>query len=228
MPCRPLSTVSGASASRNWRTLLCATGLGIATVAALSQTVHLDAGVEDSVVDPATSISFPKTLTVPAKTKLPPVSLVGLGVRTVSFLGIKVYTVAFYADLGNPNLKIAKDLNPEDKIQYIVQNTACVVRIVPTRSTGFTHLRDAFMRALQGRLAIAKKAGTITEAEEHAVASPMHKLKSIFPNSPLAKHTPLDIYLAAPVPGQPRALVFRDMGFNRKRLGRDGVCSALL
>lgn len=83
---------------------------------------------------------------------------------------------------------------------------------VPTRSTSYTHLRDAFMRALQGRLVIAKKEGSFSEEDQQEVASPMRKLKSIFPNSPLAKHTPLDMYLAAPLPGQPRSLVFRDMG----------------
>lgn len=65
-----------------------------------------NADIWASLVDPATSIEFPKTLTVPAKTKLPPVTLVGLGVRTVSFLGLKVYSVAFYADLSNPKLKV--------------------------------------------------------------------------------------------------------------------------
>jgi hypothetical protein len=34
-----------------------------------------------------------------------PLTLVGVGVRTVSFLGIRVYSVGFYADLDNPNLK---------------------------------------------------------------------------------------------------------------------------
>jgi len=57
-------------------------------------------------VDTATSIAFPKTLDVPAKVKIPTLSLVGLGVRTVSFLGIKVYSVGFYADLNDPNLKV--------------------------------------------------------------------------------------------------------------------------
>lgn len=57
-------------------------------------------------VDPATSIEFPKTLRIPSKTILPPFSLIGVGVRTVSFLKIKVYSVAFYADLTNPNLKV--------------------------------------------------------------------------------------------------------------------------
>jgi len=96
-------------------------------------------------VDPDTSISFPKVLTIPSKLKLEPVSFVGVGVRTVSFLGIKVYSVAFYADLNNPNLKvwscstrflhhltyqkIPLHMAPEDKIRHIVQNTSCVIRI---------------------------------------------------------------------------------------------------
>ena len=68
------------------------------------------------------------------------------------------------------------------------------------------------MRALQARMASAKKNGTLSEEDAQAVGSPMRKLKSLFPNSPLAKHTPLDIFLAAPVPGRPRSLVFRDLG----------------
>jgi hypothetical protein len=56
--------------------------------------------------DPATSIEFPTVLRIPSKGALPPFTLIGLGVRVVSFLKIKVYSVAFYADLSNPNLKV--------------------------------------------------------------------------------------------------------------------------
>lgn len=62
------------------------------------------------VVDPATSIAFPKVMRIPSSIEIPPLILVGLGVRTVSFLGIKVYSVAFYADLSNPNLKVGDPL----------------------------------------------------------------------------------------------------------------------
>jgi hypothetical protein len=68
------------------------------------------------------------------------------------------------------------------------------------------------MRALQARIASAKQNATLSEEEAEVVLSPMRKLKSLFPNSPLAKHTPLDIFLSAPAPGRPRALVFRDLG----------------
>ncbi|EIN13636.1 hypothetical protein PUNSTDRAFT_129311 [Punctularia strigosozonata HHB-11173 SS5] len=148
--------------------------------------------------DPATSIEFPRTIVVQSKTPLPPFQLVGLGVRTVSFLGIKVYSVAFYADLANPRLNIPIDAPPEEKINHLVRNTACMLRIVPTRNTSFTHLRDGFIRALQGRIASLKQRNQITLEEELNAGSPIRKLKSLFPNSPLKKGEPLDIILTAP------------------------------
>lgn len=57
-------------------------------------------------VDPATSVEFPKSLRVPSRLPLPPHSLLGVGVRTVSFLGINVYSVGFYADLTSQKLKV--------------------------------------------------------------------------------------------------------------------------
>lgn len=49
-------------------------------------------------VDPETSIEFPATL--PLATPSPPLTLVGLGVRKVSFLKIKVYSAGFYLQEG--------------------------------------------------------------------------------------------------------------------------------
>ncbi|CAA7258769.1 unnamed protein product [Cyclocybe aegerita] len=207
----------------SYRALALGTTVGVATWLALTpHKIHLDsqvpesnvkqASAEDTTVDPATSIAFPNVMQIQSKTPIPPMSLVGVGVRTVSFIGLKVYSVGFYADLNNPAIKVPLDMSPENKVKYIVRNTSCVVRIIPTRSTNFTHLRDAFMRSLQARLGAGIKDGSITEAIAQSVSGPMRKLKSLFPNSPFAKHTPLDIYLAAPVPGKPRALVFRDLG----------------
>lgn len=68
------------------------------------------------------------------------------------------------------------------------------------------------MRALQTRLASGIRDGTLTEEVAQEAASPMRKLKSIFPNAPLPKHAPLDVFLSAPSPNKPRALVFRDLG----------------
>ena len=58
------------------------------------------------LVDPSTSITFPKTLRISSKVPIPDLSLIGVGVRTVSFLRVRVYSVAFYADLDNPALQV--------------------------------------------------------------------------------------------------------------------------
>lgn len=68
------------------------------------------------------------------------------------------------------------------------------------------------MRALQLRMALGRKNGTLSEEVAQAAGSPMRTLKTLFPNTTLPKHTPLDIYLSAPKQGEPRALVFRDLG----------------
>lgn len=57
-------------------------------------------------VDSSTSITFPKTMHIPSRVPIPDLSLIGVGVRTVSFLGLKVYSVAFYADLDNSALQV--------------------------------------------------------------------------------------------------------------------------
>ncbi|KAI0724278.1 chalcone-flavanone isomerase-domain-containing protein [Cerioporus squamosus] len=203
---------SFASSAAFWGTAFAlATGFTISTI-------HLDAEApplpaeEETRVDPATSIAFPTTLKIQSKTPLPTFTLMGVGVRTVSFLGIKVYSVGFYADLSNPDLAIPKGASPEEKIEYIVKNSACVLRIVPTRNTSYGHLRDGFMRALQARQVLSKQRGELTPEDELAIQSPLRKLKSMFPNTPLTKHSPLDILATAPSPKQPRTLIVRDLG----------------
>ncbi|KAI1797618.1 chalcone-flavanone isomerase-domain-containing protein [Ganoderma leucocontextum] len=191
--------------------------LALAAGMTLSSTVHLDAAApgplaeEETCVDPATSIAFPTTLKIQSKTPLPTFALMGVGVRTVSFLGIKVYSVGFYADLSSSSLAIPKNATPEEKIDYIVKNAACVLRIVPTRSTSYSHLRDGFMRAMQARQILCRQRGELSPDEELAIQSPLRQLKSMFPNTPLAKHSPLDILATAPS-NTSRTLIVRDLG----------------
>jgi len=68
------------------------------------------------------------------------------------------------------------------------------------------------MRMLNARLVEQAKAGIISEEIATNAASPLRKLKSVFPNSTLSKHTPMDVYLTPPSPNRPRALVIRDLG----------------
>lgn len=121
--------------------------------------------------------------------------------------------------------------SPEEKLEYIIRNTACVLRIsesfdradlwvypmapalvVPTRNTNYTHLRDAFVQTLQKRHWADHQAGKLSSDEQLKLQAPIAQLKSTFPNSPLAKGTPLDIVLTPPVSKQPRALIIRDLG----------------
>ncbi|KAI0702439.1 chalcone-flavanone isomerase-domain-containing protein [Cytidiella melzeri] len=192
--------------------------LAISAVLMGQSTIKLDSDLPyeslppEETVDPASSISFPNTLQISSKTPFPEMTLVGVGVRTVSFLGIQVYSVGFYANLQNPNLNIPGSASPQEKVEYLVQNSACVLRIVPTRSTSFSHLRDGFMRALQARMVLLRQRGALSKDEELTLQSPLHKFKTMFPNTPLAKHTPLDILLAPPKPRLPRSLIIRDLG----------------
>lgn len=59
---------------------------------------------------------------------------------------------------------------------------------------------------------LSKKRNQLTAGDELAVQSPLRKFKSMFPNTPLAKHQALDIILAPPEPNQPRNLIVRDLG----------------
>lgn len=68
------------------------------------------------------------------------------------------------------------------------------------------------MRALQSRLSTAIREELITDEVAAATSSPLRKLKGLFPNSTLAKHTPLDVFLSAPLTNRQRVLVFRDLG----------------
>ena len=69
------------------------------------------------------------------------------------------------------------------------------------------------MRALQARLVLAKKSEILTPQDEHEIQSPLRGFKSMFPNSkPLEKRQPLDLLFLAPVAGEPRNVIVRDLG----------------
>lgn len=58
---------------------------------------HVLRNISGPSVDSATSINFPQTLR-PLALSSSSLSLVGLGVRTVSFLRVKVYSAGFYLE----------------------------------------------------------------------------------------------------------------------------------
>jgi len=105
--------------------------------------------------------------------------LVGVGVRTVSFLGIEVYVVGMYVatdDIAKVQQALIKQIaegasslvkGEKEELRrrlydekegvriwsQLLRDTECrtLVRIVPTKNTDFGHLRDAFVRILQAK-----------------------------------------------------------------------------
>lgn len=105
--------------------------------------------------------------------------LVGLGVRTVSFLGIEVYVVGMYIatdDIAALQQNLIKKIAPgastlvagekddlrkklfdaeqsEEIWSDVLKNSSArtLIRIVPTKNTDFHHLRDAWVRHLTAR-----------------------------------------------------------------------------
>lgn len=106
-------------------------------------------------------------------------TLVGLGMRSVTFIGIQVYLVGFYVatqDVEKLQHYLVKKVNPlattlipsekdtlrkslkdategEETWNAILKDSGCrsIFRISPVRDTDFHHLRDGFIRAIQDR-----------------------------------------------------------------------------
>ncbi|KAG8829452.1 hypothetical protein FRC17_006546 [Serendipita sp. 399] len=174
-----------------------------------------DTIIQKFMKDPATDVEFPTTLELPGT---PPLKLLGLGVRTVSFLGLKVYSVGFYADLNQPGylfISVAKNIVHPPHAGYDVAtfiDRYCFL-LVPVRSTSHTHLRDGFIRAIQGRISLAQKNGLLTPEEEDSLIQPIQTLKGLFPNVSLPKHKPLHVVLTAPAKAtHSRTLYFPELG----------------
>ncbi|KAB5550829.1 chalcone-flavanone isomerase-domain-containing protein [Coniochaeta sp. 2T2.1] len=158
--------------------------------------VHDDQGHEIVATGNSTVPHFPRTIEVPSSspdlaaatatttptTPTTEYTLVGLGLRSVSFLGIQVYVVGYYvatsdiAALQSTLIKrvnrIATTLVPgeRDELRTSLLDPAqgeeiwnellekriparSVFRVVPVRDTDFHHLRDGFVRAIQARSA---------------------------------------------------------------------------
>jgi hypothetical protein len=105
--------------------------------------------------------------------------LIGLGIRTVSFLGIQVYVVGMYVatdDIAKLQEDLIKQVeegastlvvgekeklrqmlyDPEESTKvwsHVLQkaDVRTLIRIVPTRNTDFHHLRDAWVRGLTAK-----------------------------------------------------------------------------
>ncbi|KAM0739573.1 hypothetical protein ACQRIT_004757 [Beauveria bassiana] len=130
-------------------------------------------------------------------------TLVGLGMRSVTFIGINVYLVGFYVatqDIARLQHYLVKNVNPvattlipseKDTLRQrlldpvegealwdaILRDTKLrsIIRISPVRDTDFHHLRDGFVRAIQARSSLNKAAYS-----DEAFGAAMKDFKMLF------------------------------------------------
>ncbi|KAJ5671281.1 Chalcone isomerase [Penicillium longicatenatum] len=129
--------------------------------------------------------------------------LLGLGIRTVSFLSIQVYVVGIdpppvsdeAAAISGVGAEAATSLVPPERQQLrdllmdpehgdaawtalIKENgIRTAFRIVPTRNTDFLHLRDAWVRGITARAQQLKASGS--ESQDMAFGSAINEFKAI-------------------------------------------------
>ncbi|KAK1779071.1 chalcone-flavanone isomerase-domain-containing protein [Copromyces sp. CBS 386.78] len=148
---------------------------GNSTVPTFPRTLSL--GSFEGAIAPGGASGLATTITGADKIEY---TLVGFGLRTVTFVGIQVYVVGYYvatADVASLQSALTKKVNPiattlvpgeRDQLRTDLLDHAkgeelwdgllasgiparSVFRVIPVRDTDFHHLRDGFVRAIQAR-----------------------------------------------------------------------------
>lgn len=170
-------------------------------------------GEDIELVETGTSTipHFPKTINLPSTTNNKDdteYTLLGLGIRTVSFLSIQVYVVGFYiqtSSLSTLQRKLIKRVNPlasslvsteKEELRSLLLdgdssyelwdeiladkdlNLKTAFRVVPTRNTDFGHLRDGFVRGITARTQVAKAKGN-SPFEDESFGAAMKDFKAL-------------------------------------------------
>ncbi|KAL6920951.1 hypothetical protein ACHAP8_005067 [Fusarium lateritium] len=140
-------------------------------------------------------------------------TLVGLGTRTVTFLGFEVYVVGFYVatqDVEKLQRYLVKKINPlattlipsekenlrktlqdasegEETWNTLLKEAGCrsAFRIIPVRDTDFPHMRDGLVRAIQARSA------RNPDYNDEAFGEAMKHFKVLFQRGQVAKKNEL-------------------------------------
>ncbi|KAK4169020.1 chalcone-flavanone isomerase-domain-containing protein [Cladorrhinum sp. PSN259] len=182
--------------------------------------VHDEEGREIVPTGNSTVPTFPRTINLPSYTSplsteppspgvtsitsAPPTTeytLVGLGLRTVTFIGIQVYVVGYYvatSDIAALQSALVKRVNPiattlvpgeRDQLRAELLDpekggklwdellasgipARSAFRVIPVRDTDFHHLRDGFVRAIQDR--------TKQHAHDDSFGEAMRQFRAVF------------------------------------------------
>ncbi|KAG5995729.1 hypothetical protein E4U43_002974 [Claviceps pusilla] len=172
---------------------------GHGAVPAFPRTMDIDLAGPTDGSSPTTNAPIAASVADHAGTEF---TLVGLGMRTVTFIGIQVYLVGFYVatqDIERLQRYLVKKINPlattlipsekdalrkalrdategEQIWDSLLREAGCrsAFRIVPVRDTDFHHLRDGFVRAIQARSARDKS------FTDEAFGAAMKDFKALF------------------------------------------------
>ena len=171
---------------------------GTSTIPTFPKTIHLS-----SVAPPAGSTIF--------SADEQEYQLIGLGIRTVSFLGIQVYVVGLYIaipDIAALQQRLVRVIDPvastlvpneksklrdilldpergEEVWNSVLQDGGIrsALRIVPTRNTDFMHLRDGWVRGITARTQSFAAKGVTAFSDETFGAS-LTEFKQIWGGGP--------------------------------------------
>jgi len=148
----------------------------------------------ETTEEPESGVHIPTYITLHDGTKT---RLIGLGIRTVSFLKIKVYVVGMY--ISEDDIDVLKNWKRYDKEKFMSENDESMalsildlpivmaIRIEPVRNTNGHHLRDGFTRAITHRM----QDGFMSEEDAENVLKSIKELKAKFPKSVVKAGTAL-------------------------------------
>jgi len=173
------------------------------SIAGVSPDTGIDEG-EQIPTGTSTIPTFPKTIHLSSVSDSPAADeqeyqLIGLGIRTVSFLSVQVYVVGLYIavpDIATLQERLMRVLDPvattlvpgersqlkdilldpekgEEVWNAILRDAKLrtALRIVPTRNTDLQHLRDGFVRAITARSQALAKPKTPASASTQAIST---------------------------------------------------------
>ena len=145
--------------------------------------------VQNSIPKQGAIDNFPETLELAGER----FKLVAWGVRTVSFLGIRVYHVGLYIPESQfdvlPTYTISNvGMEPWSSLIRIY-SYPLLLRIIPVRNTDYAHLRDGFVRSTTQRL----RKYSDDDVRKQLVEDSIQKFKGLFPKAKLRKGEVLSI-----------------------------------
>jgi len=197
---------------------------------------------KSDLVDSGTSSvgGFPRVLDFADEGEEVEYQLLGLGIRTVSFLGIQVYVVGLYIavdDIATFQEALVRKIDPvastlvageKEKLKAILfdpvtgeevwgsilkdTGVRTLLRIVPTRNTDFHHLRDAWVRQITAR---AQSPAYKEEYADESFGASVQELKKLLNRGSVPKGK--ELLLSRDARGQ--LAVWYDDGKTAQRLG---------